>query len=121
MLIKGLFTWKEEDPRRRNKFTLGLQAEVSVDGRQNQKCSLGSGALLLGLITIFKQNHRNYQLGITPNKIVGLYCRDYPLTTRRHFFVWFVPSTMIWLAKAVYMVLGSSYYKDLPNSYLGRS
>ena len=28
--LKGLFAWKEEDPRRRNNFTLGLHAEISV-------------------------------------------------------------------------------------------
>ena len=25
---KGLFTWREEDPRRRNNFSLGLNAET---------------------------------------------------------------------------------------------
>ena len=28
--IKGLFTWREEDPRRWNNFTLGLHAEISA-------------------------------------------------------------------------------------------
>ena len=28
--LKGLFAWREEDPRRRNNFTLGLHAEISV-------------------------------------------------------------------------------------------
>ena len=28
--LKGLFAWREEDPRRLNNFTLGLHAEISV-------------------------------------------------------------------------------------------
>ena len=28
--IMGLFTWREEDPRRWNNFTLGLHAEISA-------------------------------------------------------------------------------------------
>ena len=27
---KGLFTWREDDPKRRNSFSLGLRAKVSV-------------------------------------------------------------------------------------------
>ena len=27
---KGLLTWREEDPKRRNSFSLGLHAKVSV-------------------------------------------------------------------------------------------
>ena len=27
---KGLFTWREADPRRRNSFSLGLHAKMSV-------------------------------------------------------------------------------------------
>ena len=30
MPTKGLFTWREEDPRRWNNFTLGLHAEISA-------------------------------------------------------------------------------------------
>ena len=29
-MTKGLFTWKEEDPRRRNNFSFGLHTEISV-------------------------------------------------------------------------------------------
>ena len=29
-LSQGLFTWREEDPRRRNKFSFGLHAKISV-------------------------------------------------------------------------------------------
>ena len=32
---------------------------------------------LLALITTFQQNYHNYQLVVTPNEIVGLYCRLY--------------------------------------------
>jgi len=34
--------------------------------------------------------------------------KDYPLNDPPAIFVWFVPSTRIFLAKEVYMVLGSS-------------
>jgi len=30
LVNSGLFTWREEDPRRRNKFSFGLHAEISV-------------------------------------------------------------------------------------------
>ena len=31
---------------------------------------------LLALTTIFQQNYHNNQLVVTPNEMVGLYCRD---------------------------------------------
>ena len=34
---------------------------------------------LLALITTFQQYYHNYQLVVTPNEMVGFYCRDYPL------------------------------------------
>ena len=34
---------------------------------------------LLALITTFQQYYYNYQLVVTPNEMVGFYCRDYPL------------------------------------------
>ena len=42
---------------------------------------------LLAFITTFQQNYHNNQLVVTPNEMVGLYCRDSPLnaTTRRYF------------------------------------
>ena len=51
------------------------------------------------------QNHHNHQLVITPNDIVGLHCRDYPMKWERPaaIFIWFVPGTRIFLAKAVYL------------------
>ena len=30
-VIKGLFTWREEDPRLRNNFSFGLHAEISAE------------------------------------------------------------------------------------------
>ena len=30
--VKGLFTWREEDPSRLNNFTLGLHAEIPFVG-----------------------------------------------------------------------------------------
>ena len=43
--------------------------------------------------------------------MVGLYCLDYPGIERpaAAIFVWFVSSTRIFLAKAVYMILRSSW------------
>ena len=34
---------------------------------------------LLALTTSFQHNYHNNQLVLTPNEMVGLYCRDYPL------------------------------------------
>ena len=34
---------------------------------------------LLALITTVQQYYHNYQLVVTPNEMVGFYCRDYPL------------------------------------------
>ena len=57
--FQGLFFWREEDPRRRNNFTLGLHAgnvgpcgaqvkksreRIKNDERQKQKCNLGPSA-----------------------------------------------------------------------------
>ena len=82
------FSWKEEDPRRRKNFTLGLHAEISVhvvpkkkrfeEEPQNQKCNSGPSALFtrLVLITTFQQNYHNNQLVVTPNKTISLYCHD---------------------------------------------
>ena len=40
--------------------------------------------------------------------LVGLYYGDKPLNDPPPFFVWFVPSSRIFLVKAVYMLIGSS-------------
>ena len=41
-LVKGLFTWREKDPRRRITFSFGLHAEISVGVvtkcRRKKKC-----------------------------------------------------------------------------------
>ena len=57
--FQGLFFWREEDPRRRNNFTLGLHAEnvgpcgaqvmksrerIKNGGRRKQKYNLGPSA-----------------------------------------------------------------------------
>ena len=67
---------------------------------------------LLALTTNFQQNYHNNQLVVTPNEMVGLFCRDRWLATERpaDIFIWFVHSTRIFLAKAVYMVLGCYSY-----------
>ena len=64
---------------------------------------------LLALITTFRQNYHNYQLVVTPNEMVGFYCRDYPLNDPRHFFL-VCPSTskVLLPSENSYMVLGSS-------------
>ena len=53
---------------------------------------------------VYMQRFRSVWLTIK-NK---LKIKDYPLNNSDAIFVWFVPSTRIFLAKAVYMVLGSS-------------
>ena len=59
---------------------------------------------------------------VTPNEMVGLYCLDYAGIERpAAIFFWFVSSTRIFLAKAVYMILRSSWYWRLPISQLRRS
>ena len=65
----------------------------------------------MALITTFIQNYYNNQFMVTPNEMVCLYCLDYPGIERpAAIFVWFVSSTRIFLAKAVYMILRSSWY-----------
>jgi len=108
-----------EDPTRRNNFTLGLQAEISVcvvpkkrrfekelkmTSDKNKNAIWALLLSLLAIITTFQQNYHNDQLScmVTLNEMVGLYCSEPAVI-----FVWFVPSTRIFLAKAVYMVLGS--------------
>ena len=65
---------------------------------------------LLALTTSFQYNYHNNQLVVTPNEVVGVYCRDQPLNDPPLFLsvFFFFPSTRIFLAKAVYMVLGSA-------------
>ena len=75
---------------------------------------------LLALKTTFQQNYHNYQLLVAPNELVSPYCCDYPVNDQPPFSVCFVPNTKIFLAKAVYMMLRSSYYYDLSTSQLGR-
>ena len=73
---------------------------------------------LLALITTFQQN----QLVVTTNEIVGLYCLDKPLNDPPPLLSGFIaPSTRIFLAKAVYVVLESSYLSARKILVLGRS
>ena len=90
--FRGSLHLREEDPRRRINFTLGLHAEILVrvvhTYRMFEKEFKMAGdkdkhtiwALLLSLLaltTTFQQNYHNYnQLVVTPNEMVGLYCRD---------------------------------------------
>ena len=81
----------QEVPKRRINFTLGLHAEILV--RALPKCRLFEKELkragdknehtiwalllsLLALTTFFQQNYHNNQVVVTPNELVGLYCRD---------------------------------------------
>ena len=90
-LLLGALHMEEEDPRRRINFTLGLHAEILV--RVVPKCRMFEKELrmagdknkhtiwalllsLLALTTSFQQNYHNNQLVVTPNDMVGLYCRD---------------------------------------------
>lgn len=64
----------QEDPRRWNKFTMGLHAEISV--RVVPKYRRFGKELKMALTTVFQQNYQNNQLVVTPSEMVGLYCRD---------------------------------------------
>ena len=44
-------------------------------GRRKQTCNLGPSAIFTG-VNVFQQNYHNNQLVVTPNEMVGLYCRD---------------------------------------------
>ena len=76
----------QEDPRRRNNFTLGLRAEISVRvmpqkrrlekelklaGDKNKNAIWALLLSLLALITTFKKKYHNYQLVPTPNEMAG--------------------------------------------------
>ena len=80
---------REEDPRRRNNFTLGLRGGISVrvvpksiiKGFEEELKMAGDNnkhiiwALLLSLLaltTIFQRNYHNNQLVVTPKEMVGL-------------------------------------------------
>ena len=63
---------------------------------------------LLALRTSFQQNYHNNQLVVTPNKVVGLLLLSLATERPTAIFVCFFPSTILFLTKAVYMVLGSS-------------
>ena len=82
-----------EDPRRRINFTLGLHGEILVRvldkhrmferelkmaGDKNKHTIWALLLSLLALTTSFQQNYHgdNNQLVVTPNEMVGLYCRD---------------------------------------------
>ena len=94
LVAKGLFTWREEDARTRRKILDGettfpwekfssvwcsSRERIKHGGRKPQKYNLGPSALFTGV------NHNN-QLVVTPNEMVGHYCRDYPLNDPQPFF-----------------------------------
>ena len=55
---------------------------------------------LLALITTFQQNYHNNQLEVTPNEVAIIAIISH-LEQPTTIFVWFVPSTRTFLAKAV--------------------
>ena len=84
---------QEEDPRRRNNFTLGLQEEISVRVvpkyrrfEKELKIAGDTGkkknaiwALLLSLLVLirtFQQNCHNNLLVVSPDEMYGHYCLD---------------------------------------------
>ena len=79
--------------------------------RQQQQKKPASWALLLSLlelITTFQQNYDNSRVVVMPRNekqpILPWLATERPAPS----FVWLVPSTRVFQAKAVYMVLGSS-------------
>ena len=112
-----------EDPTRRNNFTLPLHGEISVRvvpkkrrfekelkmaGDKNKNCNLGPSSLLTGV-----NNYLSAELSQlsarSKAKRSGRPLLPWLATERpAAIFAWFVPNIRIFLAKAVYMVLGSS-------------
>ena len=107
-MFLGAVYMREEDPyRKRNNFTLGLHAEISVRvvpkyrrferelkmaGDKNKHAVWALPLFLRASIITFLQNYDSNTLVVTLNEMA---C--------------FVPSTRILLVKAVYMELGSSH------------
>ena len=107
-MLLGAVYMREEDPyRKRNNFTLGLHAEISVRvvpkyrrferelkmaGDKNKHAVWALPLFLRASIITFLQNYDNNTLVVTLNEMA-----------------YFVPSTRILLVKTVYMELGSSY------------
>ena len=94
---------------------------LKMAGGKKKKKKYSSWALLLSLlelITTFQQNYDNNQLVVIPDEmetkrpILPWLATERPAPS----FVWFVPSTRIFQASAVYMVLESSSCQDLPIS-----
>ena len=96
----------------RNNFCpSGAQVEKELKMAGEKKNAIWALLLsLLALIITFQQNYHNNQLLIKPNETVGLFVAVITYGTNPRHFVCFVPGTRIFLAKAVYMVLGSSPY-----------
>ena len=86
---------------------LPSRKELKMAGEYDKKAIWALLLSILAWITTFKQNYQNYQLVVTPNEMVGLYWRALAIERPATIFVWFVPSTRIFLMKAIYMVLWS--------------
>ena len=106
-MFLGAVYMREEDSRKRDNFTLGLHAEISVRvvpkygrfekelimaGDKNKYVVWARPLFLRALIITFLQNYDSNTLVVTLNEMA---C--------------FVPSTRILLVKAVFMELGSSH------------
>ena len=124
---QGLFTWRKVDPRRWINFTLGLHAtilvrvlakyrmfekELKMAGDKNKHTIWALLLSLLALTTSFQYNYHNNQLVVTPNEVVGLYCRDQPLN-----------DPPLFLSVFFSLVLGSSQRRQFTwcSDQLGRS
>ena len=53
-----------------------FENELKMAGNKNKHTIWALLLSLLALTTSFQQNYHNNQLVITPNEMVGLYCRD---------------------------------------------
>ena len=53
-----------------------FEKELKVAGDKNEHTILALLLSLLALTTSFQQNYHNNQLVVTPNEMIGLYCRD---------------------------------------------
>ena len=53
-----------------------FEKELNMAGDKNKHTIWALLLSLLALTTSFQQNYHNNQLVVTPNEMVGLYCRD---------------------------------------------
>ena len=74
-----------------------FKKELKMAGDKNKQSIWARLLSLLALTTSFQQNYHNNQFVVTPNEMVSLYYRDWPLNDPPLFLAVFFPSTRIFL------------------------